>query len=124
MTLLPFHFLQNEDLKGDTATTKNGDKAREDNQIQDEQLKGDTELVNNTDTVNEDAKKMRNTVNNQLTVDLTTIDVGSDVPPGPNKQAGKLSPNCTQTQTKEEIEGYVKTHRNCPKKRNNDFLWN
>ena len=79
----------------------------------------------NIDTDVKDVKQMCNIDSKQHTVDQTTVEVSSNaLPSSSNHQVDKLALNCTQTQIRNDIDGYVKTHRNCPKIRNNDFLWN
>jgi hypothetical protein len=40
------------------------------------------------------------------------------------QQGDKQESNQTLTQKKKEIDSNSKSHRNCPKIRNDDFLWN
>jgi len=78
-----------------------------------------------TDTVVKDAKELCNTTSNNYIDTETIISVDLVVPPGLDVQQGdKHESNQTQTQKKKEIDNNPKSHRNCPKIRNDDFLWN
>ena len=93
--------------------------------LQSEVAKGATVIAKNIDTDVKDVKQMCNIDSKQHTVDQTTVEVSSNaLPSSSNHQVDKLALNCTQTQIRNDTDGYVKTHRNCPKIRNNDFLWN
>jgi hypothetical protein len=77
------------------------------------------------DIDDEDVKQMCNIASKQHTVDQTTVDVSPNaLPSSSNQQVDEPTLKCTQTQKMNDNDGYVKSHRNCPKIRNDDFLWN
>jgi hypothetical protein len=72
----------------------------------------------------EDVKQMCNIASKQCTVNQTTIEVSPKALPSSSKQqADKLTSNCIQTKKMNDTDGYVKSHRNFPKIRDDDFLW-
>jgi hypothetical protein len=58
----------------------------------------------------EDAEELCNITSNNCTVTKTAIDVNLKATPSSNEQ--------------QSVDSNIKSHRNCPKRRNDDFLWN
>jgi hypothetical protein len=64
-----------------------------------------------------------NTAGRECIAFKSTINGNPNVSPSFSIQVEELESNCTQTQRMKVTDGHVKTHRNCPKIRNDDFLW-
>jgi hypothetical protein len=73
----------------------------------------------------EDTKELCNIASNNCIVTKNATDVNLKATSSSNEQqSDKQDLNYTLTQSKKEIDSNLKLHRNCPKIRNDDFLWN
>jgi hypothetical protein len=88
---------------------------------QTEELKESSDI--DTAIVVEDAKKMCNTAIKKCIETETTKDGNPNASPSfSEQQVDTLEYNCTQTQSTKDTGSHAKSHRNCPKIRNDDFF--
>jgi hypothetical protein len=75
-------------------------------------------------TAVEDTKELCNIASNNCIVTKTATDVNLKATSSSNEQqSDKQNLNYTLTQSKTKIDSNLKSHQNCPKIRNDDFLW-